>query len=55
MKALFSARIDNIWNSLPNSAVDSCTVNAFKARPDKFWQHQAVKFDFTVDLTGTGK
>jgi len=20
---------------------------------DKFWQHQAVKFDFTSDLTGT--
>jgi len=26
----------------------------FKARLDKFWQHQAVKFDFTADLTGTG-
>jgi len=20
----------------------------------KFWQHQAAKFDFTADLTGTG-
>jgi len=29
-------------------------VNAFKARLDKFWLHQAVKFDFTADLTGTG-
>jgi len=28
-------------------------VNAFKAWLDKFWQHQAVKFDFTTDLTGT--
>jgi len=25
-----------------------------KARFDKFWQHQLVKFDFTADLTGTG-
>jgi len=33
---------------------DACTVNAFKARLDKFWQHQLVKFDFTADLTGTG-
>jgi len=40
--------------SLPNSAIDACTVNAFKARLDKFWQHQLVKFDFTADLTGTG-
>jgi len=42
-----------IWNSLPNSIVDACTVNAFKARSDKFWQQQLVKFDFTADLTGT--
>ena len=42
----------NIWNSLPNSVVDASTVNAFKARLDKFWSHQAV--DFTAVLTGTG-
>jgi len=30
------------------------TVNAFKARLDKMWLDQAVKFDFTADLTGTG-
>jgi len=29
-------------------------VNAFKTRLDKIWFHQAVKFDFTADLTGTG-
>ena len=51
---IFSARIVNIWNSLPNSVVDACTVNAFKARLDKFWRHRLVKFDFTADLTGTG-
>ena len=28
--------------------------NAFKARLDKIWLHQAVKFDFMADLTGTG-
>jgi len=53
-KHFFSACIVSIWNSLPNSVVDACTVNAFKARLDKFWQHQSVKFDFTADLTGTG-
>ena len=26
-----------------------------KARLDKFWKHQSVKFDFTADLTGTGR
>ena len=34
--------------------VEASTVNAFKARLDKFWSHQAVKFDFTAVLTGTG-
>jgi len=43
-----------IISTLPNSIVDACNVNAFKARLDKFWQHQLVKFDFTADLTGTG-
>ena len=36
------------------AGVDASTVNAFKARLDKFWSHQAVKFDFTAVLTGTG-
>jgi len=52
-KHFFSARIVNIWNSLPNSVVDACTVNAFKASLDKFCKHQLVKFDFTAYLTGT--
>jgi len=26
--------------------------SAFKARLDKIWLHQAVKFDFVADLTG---
>jgi len=29
-------------------------VNALKARLDKIWLHQAVKFYFTANLTGTG-
>jgi len=49
----FSARVLNMWNSLPNSIVDACIVNAFKASLDKVWQCQAVKFDFTADLMGT--
>jgi len=53
-KHFFSACTVNIWNSLPNSVVDACTVKAFKACLDKFWQHQLVKFDLTANLTGTG-
>jgi len=43
----FSARIVNIWNSLPNH-------NLFKARLDRCWIIQDVKCDFMADLTGTG-
>jgi len=41
LKHFFSARIVNTWNSLPNSVVGASTINAFKARLDKFWMHQA--------------
>jgi len=44
----------NIWNNLPNSVVDIHTVDLFKARLDKSWLHQAVKYDFMADLTGIG-
>jgi len=43
-----------LWNSLPNSVVEACSVNAFQARLDKVWSHQEVKFDFRASLTGTG-
>ena len=53
-KHYFSARIVNIWNSLPNYFVDVSTINQFKARLDKFWMQQDVLYDYTADLTGNG-
>jgi len=53
-KYYFSARIVNIWNSLPDHVVDVNTINLFKTRLDIFWANQDVKYDFTADLTGTG-
>ena len=50
----FSARIVNIWNSLPNYVVDVQSIDVFKVRLDKFWAQQEVMFDSTADLTGTG-
>ena len=48
-KYCLSARIVNIWNSLPNDVVNVNNVNQFKTRLDKFWMHQDVKFAFTAD------
>jgi len=53
-KKNLSARIVNIWNSLPNYVVDVQSINVFKVRLDKFWAQQEVMFDWTADLTGTG-
>jgi len=53
-KYYLSARIVNIWNSLPNHVVDVNTINLFKTRLDRFWANQDVNYDFTADLTGTG-
>jgi len=47
-----SARIVNIWNSLPNRVIDVNTVNLFKSRLDRM--NQDVKYDFMADLTETG-
>jgi len=43
-----------MWNSLPNHVVYVNSVNLFKARLDRFWMDQDVKYDFMADLTGTG-
>jgi len=48
-KHYFSARIVNIWTSLPNHAVDVNTVNLFKARLDTFWANQDVEVSRTGD------
>ena len=50
-KEPFNILIAPTFNQL---VVDVNTVNQFKARLDKFWMHQDVKYDFTADLTGIG-
>ena len=53
-KYYFTNRVLNIWNSLPNYVVLSDTVNTFKSRLDKFWQHQDVIYDFKAETRGPG-
>jgi len=48
-KFSFTNRIVNIWNRLPNAVVD-----LFKSRLDNFWMSQDVKYDYIVNLAGTG-
>ena len=44
-----TAGVIKIWTT-----VDVDSVDLFKTRLDKFWTFQDVKYDYTVDLTGTG-
>ena len=53
-KFFFSARIVNIWNSLPHWVVDVQYIDTFKLQLDRFWAKQEVMFNWTADLTATG-
>ena len=52
-KYSFPARVDNIWNSLPNVVMAS-SLDTFKNRLDRFCGNQDVKYDYTAELTGAG-
>ena len=51
---LFTVRIVNLWNSLPENVVSASTVNTFKNRLDKCWSDQESVYDYKADLTGIG-
>jgi len=53
-KYYFSNRVIQIWNSLPDSVVESNSINSFKHNLDKFWQNEDVKFNWKANLTGAG-
>jgi len=53
-KYYFTNRVVNVWNSLPDHVVLSETINTFKSRLDKCWQHQDMIYDFQAELHGTG-
>jgi len=52
-KYYFTNRVVNAWNSLPGQVVLSETINTFKSRLDKFWQHQDMIYDFHAELHGS--
>ena len=43
-----------ILNSLPDYVVASPTINTFKARLDKFWENQDVRYNWKADILFTG-
>jgi len=53
-KYFFTNKALDVWNSLSNRVVLSDSVNTFKSKLDKFWQHQPILYDFKADILGTG-
>ena len=47
-------RSTNVWNSLPEDIVNAPSVNAFKNGLNKFWSTQELKYNWQVEITGTG-
>ena len=44
-KYSFCNRVVNKWNALPDSVVLASSVNAFKNRFDKLWDHDDIIYD----------
>ena len=51
---IFSNRVIQIWNGLPDSVVESKSINSFENNLDKFWQNEDVKFNWKANLTSAG-
>ena len=53
-KFSFPNRIIPLWNSLPDYVVSSFTLNTLKARLDRFWENQEVRYNWKADILYTG-
>jgi len=41
----FTNRVISLWNTLPDTVVSANTIDTFKARLDRFWSDQEVKYN----------
>ena len=53
-KFSFPNRIIPLWNSLPYYVVSSPTLNTFKARLNRFWENQEIRYNWKADILYTG-
>ena len=49
----FKCRVTNQWNNLPETIVNSPSLNTFKNRLDNLWERDGVMFDPDVDVYAT--
>ena len=46
----FTNRVISVWNTLPDTVVSANTIDTFKARLDRFWSDQEVKYHCKSDI-----
>ena len=51
---IFTNRVVDACNSLPNWVVMTNSTNTFKRRLDIYWQDQEIIYDFRAQLQATG-
>ena len=52
--SVFSNRVVDVWNSLPNSVATAPSLNLFKSRLDKHWIGHELKFNASCYIPGDG-
>ena len=50
--SVFSNRVVDVWNSVPDNVVTAPSLNSFKSRLNKHWHGHEFKFHATVHATG---
>ena len=46
----FTNRVISIWNTLPDTVLSANNIDTFKARLDRFWSDQEVKYNWKSDI-----
>ena len=49
-KFSFTNRVVELWNSLPQSVVESCNINTFKNRLDRYWSNQDLLYNYKAKI-----
>jgi len=44
----FSFRVVTLWNNLPSEVVSAPSLNTFKGRLDKYWEHHCYSLDSSM-------
>ena len=49
-KFSFTNRVVELWNSLPQSIVESCNTDTFKNRLDRYWSNQDLLYNYKAKI-----